>query len=97
MTNTIFYIVLIVAILVALYFITNSFQKRQLKRDKGSDAYANQKPAEGNENLDMIDDDIIDNATPEEAREILRKMKAGSTPSLSDDDFFRLKRKIEEG
>ena len=84
-----------VVVLVAIYFLVDYFQKKRLAR-AGTDARAGIRPNDTNYNVDTIDDEVIETATKAEAKQIIENVRAteGQT-SLSNDDFYRLKHKVE--
>lgn len=69
------------------------------RKERGTqESYANMTPNATNYNVaSTLPDDVVENASPEEAREILEKEKAAGGPtSLSNEDFYDLKEKINE-
>lgn len=87
---------LVLFLLVVAFFLSKRYEKSHPdKAEAPTKASVTNKPNTTNYNIDMLDDQDIEGATPEEAREILRKMESGDI-SLSEHDFFLLKKKIEQ-
>ncbi|MFK7770552.1 MAG: hypothetical protein AB8F94_00380 [Saprospiraceae bacterium] len=86
-------IITLVIVVVTLICVKLAFRKRHLQ--KRHEFRSRMKPNDTNYNIAAMHGEAIKNATPEEAIEILEKIKEGDLPSLSDEDFYRLKEKIE--
>ncbi|MDX1666806.1 MAG: hypothetical protein R3350_06240 [Saprospiraceae bacterium] len=73
-----------------------SVLERRRKRRAIHDPRRYLHPNSTNYNFSMLDEEEIENCTPEQAREILEKAKNGELSSLSPRDFYCLKRKLKE-
>ena len=82
----------LIFIIVTAISIKLVLRKRQLKERHQFRSHV--EPNDTNYNIAAMHNEAISNATPEEAREILEKIKKGDLPSLTDEDFYRLKEKI---
>ena len=70
------------------------------RKERGTqESYANMTPNATNYNVaSTLPDEAVENASPREAKEIVEKEKATDGPtSLSNEDFYKLKEKINEG
>ena len=91
------FIITLVAVFVFVLAIGGLYRHYAKRREvRGTqDARKNITPNTTNYNINSMPDKTIENATPAEAREIIRKEKSGDSPtSLSRDDFYALKEKV---
>ena len=95
MSPTLIGFLTVAVLLVAAYFLVDYFQKKRLAR-AGTDPRASIRPNDTNYSVDTLDDDVIEGASKEEAQQIIDNVKAtDSQTALSNDDFYRLKHKVE--
>jgi hypothetical protein len=89
-------LIIVALILLPLAVVYYNRQQNQ-KNNTVKDPRRGLKPNATNYNIDGIfSEEDLENATPEEIREIIRKVDRGDITSLSNDDFFRLKEKLNQ-
>ena len=81
--------------ILAVVFLYRHYAKRRAERGT-QESYANMTPNATNYNIgSTLPEGTIENATSAEAREIIAKEKStDGTPTLSNEDFYKLKEKI---
>ena len=80
---------------VAVVLLYRHYAKRRAERGT-QESYANMTPNATNYNIgSTLPEGTVENATPAEAREIIAKEKSTEgTPTLSNEDFYKLKEKL---
>lgn len=87
-------ILIIALVLILSWAVIRFFPKKTVA---GNDPRSHLEPNDTNYNIaNQITPEIIENASEEEAEEIIEKYQRGELPSLSDEDFYRLMRRVRK-
>ncbi|MEL6924340.1 MAG: hypothetical protein AAFO94_09850 [Bacteroidota bacterium] len=88
-----FYLIFILAAVVIAFFIAPMFKRG---KKKANDPRSNLTPNDTNYNkANTLPKEVVEEASAKEAAEIIRKEQQSDTSSLSNDDFYRLKEKVD--